>query len=650
MQQYVVVAFRDGEPDRQCVLKEAGCVVGRIPEADLVLSDTTISRQHAVLRIANGRVRIQDLSSTNGVFVNGEQVQQSVVHEGDFMSVGAYTVVIRSLEETDQEAQPRGKTFCIGYDAARRLHEESLEKQGSKQSVALYKAALLLGQRLPRADFLREVLGLVSHALPARNGSVVLCTEDLSRQEVAGSFSLDQSSNSLPPSRTLVDYVLRTRTAMLTEDAQTDPRFSSAETVIRRRIGAAMCVPLCGSRQSAGAFYVDAGKEKGRFSKQDLGFLTAIAHVLGVAVENQLLDERNAKQQQLVELGRAVAEISHDMRGIFTAILGGVDLLGNSLRDGDQKRAIRSYEMVRAGAEQAERYMADLLLFVKKTELQRTPTHINGLIRDVLELTRPLARQRGVELAFRGGGFERANLDGQQVHRALGNIIKNAVEACPEGSGKVTVSVSRQGTTLVIQVRDTGCGIAAEDLPRLAAPFFSEKGSAGTGLGLAISYRIVEQHGGRIVVDSRVGEGTVFTVFFPEVADGLDSTGLVSTPVPSSTVGFKRCPGCSTAWATQDDFLSDPAVVVSGYQVFPDDLAKGLFLFDHTCGTTLAVPAGDFRHLYDGPIYKQCLAGTENCPRYCEQMDEFRPCTEKCERAHIREALQIVRNWPKQKQ
>ena len=646
MRQYMVVAFRDGEPDEQCVLRETGCIIGRAAEANLVLPHTTISRQHAAIRQIGEQVFVQDLASTNGVFVNGEQVKQSVVREGDFLTVGAYTVVIRAMGDAAKLDLPRGKTFCIGYDAARRLHEETLERQSPKQFTALYRASLLLGERLTRETLLREAVGLVAQSLPARNGAIVLCTGDLSKKEVAESFSLDSTSENLPPSRTLVDYVLRTRTAMLTDDAQRDPRFQNADTVIRRRIGSAMCVPLFGARQSVGVMYVDAGKARNAFTKSDLGFLTAMAHVVGLAVENQVLDERNAKQQQLVELGRAVAEISHDMRGIFTAVLGGVDILGFALNEEDPGRAARAFEMVRSGAERAERYMADLLLFVKEEEIERGPTLLNQLIQDVLDLNGPLAQRHGVELTFYGGGFERANIDGRKIHRAVSNVVKNAIEACADGHGEVTVSVARRGGALMVQVSDTGCGIAPEDLPKVSDPFFSRKGAAGTGLGLAISHRIVEQHGGSVAIESVVGEGTLITLTIPDLPSSLDAT-VPGAPPPTTAAFFKRCPGCGTTWVTQHDLLSDPGVQVSGYQMRPDDLSSGLFLFDHGCGTTLAVAAGDFRHLYDGPVYKKSLADSETCPRFCLHENELRPCKQECERAHIRETLQIVRNWPK---
>jgi hypothetical protein len=88
-----------------------------------------------------------------------------------------------------------------------------------------------------------------------------------------------------------------------------------------------------------------------------------------------------------------------------------------------------------------------------------------------------------------------------------------------------------------------------------------------------------------------------------------------------------------------------------GYQSWLDDLELGLFLFNHdTCGTTLALQAGAFTDLYDGPVFAGSgkLMGTDACSTYCLNSSDLRPCPKECECAYVRQVLQIVRSWPKQ--
>ena len=105
---------------------------------------------------------------------------------------------------------------------------------------------------------------------------------------------------------------------------------------------------------------------------------------------------------------------------------------------------------------------------------------------------------------------------------------------------------------------------------------------------------------------------------------------------------FKQCGMCEKVWRNYHDFLSDPYVSLVGYQVaFEEELEAGLFLFNHSCHNTLAIPAGAFTHFYDGPIFKVRATGTDKC--------QLQPCPAECECAYVREVLQIIKKWPKEK-
>ena len=113
---------------------------------------------------------------------------------------------------------------------------------------------------------------------------------------------------------------------------------------------------------------------------------------------------------------------------------------------------------------------------------------------------------------------------------------------------------------------------------------------------------------------------------------------------------FKQCPSCGYKWTTRDTFLSDPLIILLGYQVNFSALDLGYLLFNHTaseCRTTMAIEAGLFRDLYDGPTYSIPLTNTDTCPGYCLHKEELRLCPEKCECAYVREIIQIIKKWDK---
>ena len=112
---------------------------------------------------------------------------------------------------------------------------------------------------------------------------------------------------------------------------------------------------------------------------------------------------------------------------------------------------------------------------------------------------------------------------------------------------------------------------------------------------------------------------------------------------------FKTCSGCQTPWFSRHEFLEDCKIDLVGYQVNFGDRMLGYFLFNHlTCESTIGIPAGLFKDLYDGPVFSKCLAGSEQCPGYCLQSQVLYPCPVECEGAYVREILQILRYWPKE--
>ncbi len=105
---------------------------------------------------------------------------------------------------------------------------------------------------------------------------------------------------------------------------------------------------------------------------------------------------------------------------------------------------------------------------------------------------------------------------------------------------------------------------------------------------------------------------------------------------------------CGEEWTERADFLSDPAIQVTGYSAHFKDLELGLFYFNHeSCKTTLALQASLFTDLHDGPIFEKRKTDSDQCPGYCLKQSETRPCKAECECAYVREVLNKVSRWGK---
>ncbi|HBA87513.1 MAG TPA: histidine kinase [Geobacter sp.] len=232
--------------------------------------------------------------------------------------------------------------------------------------------------------------------------------------------------------------------------------------------------------------------------------------------EKEKLREEMMRLDRLASLGKLSAGIAHEVRNPLT----GISLLLDDLHD----QAGASYddkEMIKkalAEIERVEKLITALLNYSSPARADFRECDLNRLVSDtVLLMRRPCERQR-VRLAMEQGDIPPFRIDPEKIKQAVLNIIRNALEALPDG-GRISVATELRGEEAVITVSDDGPGIAAEDIPLIFEPFFTRKG-AGTGLGLSISQRVVEEHQGKIRVQSRPGEGTRFTIELPILPEG----------------------------------------------------------------------------------------------------------------------------------
>ena len=110
---------------------------------------------------------------------------------------------------------------------------------------------------------------------------------------------------------------------------------------------------------------------------------------------------------------------------------------------------------------------------------------------------------------------------------------------------------------------------------------------------------------------------------------------------------FSKCSVCGCEWRRRGDFLEDPEVEITGYEVDFDDLTAGTYLFRHACGATVALTVRHFNGLYEGPIFSERATGSDECPGYCLYRDQLDKCSARCECAYVRNIIDLIRKWPK---
>ena len=218
-----------------------------------------------------------------------------------------------------------------------------------------------------------------------------------------------------------------------------------------------------------------------------------------------------------------VANVSHELRTPLTAVKGYVEALGDEgIEEGSQ--AHKFLQIIERHTERMDKIVSDLLLLseldLKDRALQKEDVSIPALIQAAIESLRPTGEEKGQQLSAEvSGPLPSLQGDGPKLQQMIINLLQNAIAYTPE-KGQITVGAKEVAGGVEVFVTDNGIGIPPEDLPRIFERFYRvDKGRSrelgGTGLGLAIVKQIVEAHGGSVRLESKLGQGSRFTVFLP---------------------------------------------------------------------------------------------------------------------------------------
>jgi two-component system, NtrC family, sensor kinase len=306
-----------------------------------------------------------------------------------------------------------------------------------------------------------------------------------------------------------------------------------------------MCVALKDGDQIIGVIDVES-QRKNAFTQNDLIVLESLAGILSSVMSsagqyqklqatiNQLRAAREELQERIVAqrmaesrlvqaaklaaVGEMAAGIAHELNNPLTTVSGFTELVLEELPEESEMR--NDLELVLREAQRARGVVRRLLDFARQGESARVRSDINEILGEVLALVNHLLRISGILLITDlCETLPWISVDRNQIKQVILNLIHNALHAMPTG-GELHIATEHRrrdkGDWLTISLRDTGIGIAPENIERVFEPFFTTRSmDGGTGLGLSVTYGIVTDHGGLIDVESQVGKGSMFTVWLP---------------------------------------------------------------------------------------------------------------------------------------
>jgi two-component system NtrC family sensor kinase len=242
------------------------------------------------------------------------------------------------------------------------------------------------------------------------------------------------------------------------------------------------------------------------------------------------LKETHAKllhQDKMASLGKLSASVVHEINNPISGILNLIMLMQRVMEEGSvcetDSQQFRQYlKLMEAETKRISRIVSNLLTFSRQSKMELKSVDINQLIEKTLFLNANLLKIHSITVEKKLDP-DLPDLTGSedQLQQVFMNLISNAVEAVEAGDGRRVLRIGSRYSTkrrkIIITFRDTGVGIPQENLPKLFEPFFTtKKKGKGVGLGLSVAYGIIKEHGGSILIRSKVGQGTTFTVELPK--------------------------------------------------------------------------------------------------------------------------------------
>ena len=523
--------------------------IGRGVQNDLRLNDAEVSRVHFRIQKSDSGFDLLDAGSANGTLVNGRVAKTHALRNGDQVQIGRTVLVFENDEDssrmkpgaevqfTDEGASEQSQIVRqIGPDDTQTFVWSELELVDSPAPTRLTGLQTLYriseeaaNATISMQQMLQTILDLTLAATDADHGCVLLRESDsglMKPEAFAG--RADEDSGPLMVSRTIVNQVVAERRAVRTSDAQADVRFADGHSVIASGIREAICVPMTGLADFIGVIYLDTTRQpdsiEARLSHTDvltdehLKLALAIGRQAAIAVERRRYQEALVKAERFAAVGQTITVLSHHVKNILQGIRGGSYLIETGLSQSDNEVVRQGWGIVDRNQDRIYNLVMDMLTYSTEKKPALAMTSLNDVVGEVCDLMKGRAAEYKVELRFEpDNAIPLSGFDSHGIHRAVLNVVTNAIDAV-EGSDGAEVRVQTAllpGRTLAISIHDNGPGIPEDQRASLFSLFESTKGARGTGLGLAVSRKIMNEHGGRIEVDSDGASGSTFRLLLP---------------------------------------------------------------------------------------------------------------------------------------
>ncbi|MGD8457527.1 MAG: GAF domain-containing protein [Anaerolineales bacterium] len=400
------------------------------------------------------------------------------------------------------------------------------------QLEAVRETALDLGKDLDLGVLMKRVVNRVRDLIDARGAELGLVDEKekLVRVLVSENPWQDYTGYSFPLMSGVAGRIAALGEPLAVADfnswsGKTESDFKAPFTTVAG-------VPLKLSGEVIGTLSVQDDRPTRAFNHEDIQILELLAPQLSIFIRNarlykeleetlvaqRLAEERLIRSAKMAAIGEMAAAVAHELNNPLTTVTGFTELILESMSEDSPE--YEDLSLVLKEAQRSRTVVRRLLDFSRQGEILHVESDINEIISNVLALVHHIAQTSNTEIRVEmWDDLPQISIDRNQIQQVILNLIHNGIQAMPKG-GELLIHTlldrREDGEWVGVVIKDTGEGIRKENIDKIFEPFFTTKPSGeGTGLGLSVSYNIVTEHGGYIDVNSQVGKGAEFSVWFP---------------------------------------------------------------------------------------------------------------------------------------
>lgn len=395
------------------------------------------------------------------------------------------------------------------------------EALGPERLGRLLEISTRLSSTLRLSELLNLVMDVSTELTDTEAASILLVDRNSGQLHFVASTSSSVPTNTaVPLDNSIAGWVVRNGRSIIIDDVKRDDRhFASVDEDLSFDTRSMLAVPLITQQGVIGALEVLNKRNLEPYTSQDVTLMEVLASQSAVAIVNA----------HLFNQSDLLAEIMHEIKTPLMAITSASELL--SRPEVPQERHGQLIGMIKRESQRLSKMTKDFLDFARlesgRIKLETSPVIITQVIDDVVHISQPQANERGItiqvdctaDLPVKDSNPALLG-DQDRLKQVLLNLVSNATKY-NQDNGRITIAAAVAQKEVHVSVSDTGPGISANDIEHLFERFYRIPGSErrdGSGLGLSVAQKIVQEHHGRIEVNSVIGEGTTFMVCLPVTA------------------------------------------------------------------------------------------------------------------------------------